>query len=161
MRVTLHTDYSLRMLMMLSVSGGPSITVQDVADRYRLSKNHLLKVALRLKNMGLIHTARGRSGGISLAVDPASVNIGTLIRKLEDGRAPVECMRPDGGNCILRPACRLKGVMHEALKAYFEVFDKYSLADLTSDGETLQGLLSLSSFHAKNSKADEGVVTAC
>jgi len=143
MRMTLHTDYALRMLIYLATSKDDPSTVNDVAERYGLSRNHLLKVALNLKNMGLVTTTRGRSGGIRLALAPERINIGALVRQVEDDFALVECMKPDGGHCRISPACRLKGVVREALDAYLAVFDKYSLADLISNDAALRALLDI------------------
>lgn len=143
MRMTLHTDYALRMLIFLAARKQQAATVQDVAAAYGLSRNHLLKVALNLRKLGLVATTRGRSGGISLARDPSGINIGALVRAMEDDFALVECLGPQGGRCIITPACRLKGVVREALDAYLAVFDKYSLADIVRNRAALQALLDI------------------
>lgn len=140
MRMTLHTDYALRMLIMLALKDGKPVTVQQVAEQYGLSRNHLLKVALKLRRMGVIVTTRGRSGGIALARDAAAINIGSIVRASEDDFALVECFRQDGGACLLSPACRLRGVVRQAFDAYLAVFDGYSLADLIQNKAEL-GLL--------------------
>lgn len=143
MRMTLHTDYALRMLMMLGIRDGEPVTVQQVAEAYGLSRNHLLKVALKLRNLNVITATRGRTGGIALARRPEDINIGAIIRATEDDFAMVECMKTDGGTCLLTPACRLKGVVREALQAYLAVFDKYSLADLIQNKDALGLLLQM------------------
>lgn len=143
MRMTLHTDYALRMLMMLGIRDGAPVTVQQVANSYGLSRNHLLKVALKLRNLGVITATRGRAGGIALAHRPEDINIGAIVRATEDDFAMVECMKTDGGTCLLSPACRLKGVVREALQAYLAVFDKYSLADLIQNKDALGLLLQM------------------
>lgn len=148
MRMTLHTDYALRILMMLGASESRPVTVQQVADSYGLSRNHLLKVALNLRNMGLIAATRGRSGGIALTQPPENINIGAVVRATENDLAPVECMRK-GGTCLLSPSCRLKGVVREALEAYFAVFDKYSLADLIQNKDTLGVMLQIEPPHGE------------
>lgn len=145
MKMTLHTDYALRMLIYLATWRDRPTTVHDVASCYGLSRNHLLKVALGLSRRGLITTTRGRSGGISLAVEPGKINLGALVRDLEDDFALVECMRSDGGACVIAPACRLSGIVREALDAYLAVFDRYTLADLVRNRAALEGLLALTS----------------
>lgn len=150
MRMTLHTDYALRMLIYLATGRDSQSTVNDIAQTYGLSRNHLLKVALNLKNMGLVSTSRGRAGGIRLALPPDRINIGKLVRGLEDDLAVVECMRADGGACVISPACRLKGVVREALNAYLAVFDEYSLADLVVNGESLRLLLDIAAANDRH-----------
>jgi Rrf2 family nitric oxide-sensitive transcriptional repressor len=139
--MTLHTDYALRVLIYLALHDPRPSTVNDVAESYGISRNHLLKVVLRLRNLGLLATARGRSGGISLAVAPELINVGRLVRDLGNEFPVVECMKAGGNGCILSPICRLKGVVREALGAYLSVFDKYTLADLVANHAELAGVL--------------------
>lgn len=141
MRMTLHTDYALRMLIYVAARQNRPCTVSDVADAYGLSRNHLLKVALKLRHLGVIETMRGRAGGIRLAKTPESINIGALVRSTEEDFALVECMQ--GGNCAISPACRLKGIFGEALGAYLAVFDKYTLADVVRNRRALESLLDI------------------
>ena len=153
MHMKLHTDYALRMLIFLALRKGRPCTVNDVAESYGLSRNHLLKVALNLRKLGLISTARGRSGGIRLALAPDQINIGVLVRHVEDDFVLVECLRADEGACIISPACRLRGMVREALNAYLAVFDKYSLADLVANGEALRMLFDLAEAGGKHEDA--------
>jgi Rrf2 family nitric oxide-sensitive transcriptional repressor len=143
MRMTLHTDYALRMLIYLASRPGRICTVSEVADAYRLSRNHLLKVALRLRRMGFIDTTRGRAGGIRLAKNPAEINLGVLVRGTEEDFSLVECMQGAGGSCVISPICRLKGIFGEALEAYLAVLDRYTLADATRNHAGLKLLLGL------------------
>ncbi|WP_342634668.1 RrF2 family transcriptional regulator [Borborobacter arsenicus] len=141
--MSLQTDYALRMLIYLALRKEESSTVSEVAARYGLSHNHLLKVALHLKNLGLVKTTRGRSGGIRLACEPQQIGIGMLVRSMGSDFALVECMKADGGACILTPACRLKTIICEALDAYLSVFDKYTLADLLTNANDLRTILGI------------------
>lgn len=141
MRLTLHTDYALRMLVYLALNEGRPSRVADVAQSYGISRNHLLKVALHLGRLGYLTTLRGRSGGIALARTPENINLGEVVRRMEDDFSLVECMRPAGGACVITPACRLTGVFKQALEAFLSVFDNYSLADIAEDKDALAGLL--------------------
>ena len=143
MKLTLHTDYALRMLIFLAVHDAKPVTVSDVATTYGLSRNHLLKVALNLGRLGYVRTARGRSGGIALARAPEDINLGEVVRHMEDGFALVDCMRPDGGTCAISPACKLKGIVGTALEAFLTVFDRFTLADIAGDRQALKDLFDL------------------
>lgn len=143
MRLTLQTDYALRMLIYLAVHQGEPCRVTDVATDYGISRHHLLKVALKLGRLGYLTTLRGRGGGIALARRPEHVNLGEVVRHMEDDFALTECLRQDGGVCAIGPACRLKGVVGKALEAFLAVFDDYTLADITRNGSALAQLLEL------------------
>ena len=143
MKLTLHTDYALRMLIFLAVRDGRPATVSDVAKAYGLSRNHLLKVSLNLGKLGYVKTSRGRAGGIALGVRPEDIKLGDVLRATEDGFALVECRRPEGGACVISPACRLKGIVGKAVEAFLGVFDAHTLADLVGNRTLLAGLLDI------------------
>lgn len=129
MRITSYTDYSLRVLMYLALNGDEQATIREIADSYQISKNHLMKVVQDLNNKGYLIALRGKNGGIRLNGDPENINIGALVRDMEQDLALVECFGGDN-TCIITPACHLKKILAEALEAFFKALDGYSLADL-------------------------------
>lgn len=142
MRLTLYTDFSLRVLIYLGAKDmGELSTIQEISDRYQISKNHLTKVVHELGKMGIVETVRGRGGGIRLKKMPEEINVGELVRRTEDDFYLVECFRPGDNHCILTSACRLKGVLHEALLAYLAVLDKYTIQDFIVNKEELEAIL--------------------
>ncbi|MDP4550370.1 Rrf2 family transcriptional regulator [Alkalihalobacillus macyae] len=142
MRLTNYTDYSLRMLIYLgSMKNGKLASIQEIANAYQISKNHLMKVAHELGKKGYIETIRGRNGGLRLAHLPEEINIGEVVRSTEEDFNLVECFDKENNTCVISPACRLKHVLHTALSAYFEVLDGYQLSDLIVNDTTLMKLL--------------------
>jgi Rrf2 family nitric oxide-sensitive transcriptional repressor len=141
--MTLHTDYALRMLIYLATRSDGVCTVNDVAEAYQLPRNHLLKVAQTLRDLGFVETTRGRAGGIRLAKPPGAIGLGTLIRATEEEFSLAECMQAQGRPCAISPACNLKGLLHEALAAFLAVLDKYTLADLVKNRATLGAFLGI------------------
>ncbi len=143
MRMTLHTDYALRMLIYIATRPDHTCTVTDVAGAYELSRNHLIKVAQTLRDLGLLETTRGRTGGLRLLKPPEEIGIGALVRATEEEFSLAECMQTCGRHCAISPACRLKGMLHEALSAFLAVLDKYTLADLVRNKSALGPLLGI------------------
>jgi Rrf2 family nitric oxide-sensitive transcriptional repressor len=143
MRMTYRTDYALRVLIYLAMRPGHVCTVNDIAETYDLSRNHLIKVAQTLRDLGFVETSRGRSGGIRLALPPGDIPVGDLVRATEDDFSLVECMMAQGNNCRISPGCMLKGMFAEALAAYMAVLDRYTLADIVRNRAVLAGLLGL------------------
>lgn len=140
MRLNLQWDYALRMLMHLASSQDRLVTIGEVADRFRISQNHLMKVAYLLGKEGLIQTVRGRSGGLRLARAPESICVGEVVRLMEGDIHIVACFAAADA-CLISGACKLKGVLHEALEAFLGVLDRYTIADLTANPK-LRALLS-------------------
>ncbi len=140
MRLNVQSDYALRLLMHLAASDGELITISQVAERFRISQNHLMKVAYLLGREGFIETVRGRSGGLRLARKASAIRIGDVVRHMEGDLALVECFQA-AGTCLIVRACRLKGVLHEALEAFLTVLDSYTIGDLTANNRGLRTLL--------------------
>lgn len=150
MRLTLHTDYSLRLLMLLAIEPDTRHTIEEVARRYDISRNHMMKVAQTLTQGGFVLSVRGRGGGLELARAPEAINLGAVVRACEDSFALVECFDRERNTCVVASACGLRGPLEEALAAFFSVLDSYSLADLVARPGTLKGmrrLLSIESTH--------------
>ncbi|MFV8570171.1 Rrf2 family transcriptional regulator [Marinobacter sp. SBS5] len=130
MRITRFTDYSLRVLIYLAAQeDGRLSTIQEIADSYDISKNHLMKVVHQLNQKGYIATVRGKNGGMRLYRDPQDINIGALVRETEEELSIVECFSRDNA-CKITPACSLRGMFGEALQAFLCVLDKYTLAEV-------------------------------
>ena len=141
MRLTTYTDYGLRLLMYVVLKDGQLATIQEVADAYGISKNHLMKVAHNLGLHGYLETVRGRGGGLKLARRPERIGLGEVIRWMEGDFVMAECFDATQNACRITRVCRLKGILGEALTAYLAVLDKYTLADLADDNAALTKLL--------------------
>ncbi len=130
MRLTYHTDYSLRLLMLLALEPDRLHTIEEVARRYGISRNHMMKVAVTLTQGGFVESVRGRGGGLRLARPPAEIRIGAVVRVTEDSFDIVECFDRASDRCAVTPACQLKHVLHEATNDFLRALDRYTLADL-------------------------------
>ena len=129
MRLTLHTDYALRLLIYVAVNEGQRSTIREVAEAYDISRNHLMKVAHELQQKGYLRTIRGKGGGLVLGMAAEQLSVGTLVRDLEPDMNLAECFC-DGSLCVITPDCRLKGLLHRALDAFLDTLDGYTLADV-------------------------------
>lgn len=143
MRLTVYTDYSLRLLMYLAVKDDGLATIAEIAESYGISKNHLMKVAYQLGVAGYVETVRGRGGGLRLAKPVEAIGLGDVVRQTEPDMALVQCFQPVDAPCAIRPACVLRRALERAGKAFLEVLDGYSLADLVKPRAPLRSLLSI------------------
>lgn len=142
MRLTMYTDFSLRVLIYLGTKEPDKLTtIQEISKAYNISKNHLTKVTFELGKAGFIQTVRGRGGGIRLADLPQNINVGTVVRRMEDDFNLVECFDSATNRCPISPICGLRGVLGKALHAYLSVLDEYTLEDLLFNKEGLREIL--------------------
>lgn len=143
MRLTVHTDYALRVLIFLGVEPQRLATIREISEHYDISRNHLMKIVNELAAAGYVESVRGKNGGIRLGRAPADVGIGTVVRHMEDNFHLVGCFNPDAPTCRIEPACLLSGVLQTALDEFLAVLDRWTLADLVAPKADLAGLLDL------------------
>jgi len=148
MRLTVYTDYALRLLMYLAVKDDGLATIGEVAASYGISKNHLMKVAHRLGVAGFVETVRGRSGGLRLAKPVEAIGLGEVVRESEPDMALVQCFEPIDAPCAIRPCCVLRRALDRAGAAFLDVLDTYSLADLVKPRTPLRNLLAIEQIAA-------------
>src|SRR5665647_27971 len=129
-RLTVYTDYSLRVLMFLALKSDGLATIAEVAKAYGISKNHLMKVAYQLGLAGYVETVRGKGGGMRLARRPEIIVLGEVVRRTEPDMELVPCFAPDSTSCAILPSCALRGALASARDAFLSVLDGYTLADL-------------------------------
>lgn len=142
MQLTTHSDYAMRLLIYLAIHPGDKpATVKDAAERYGISTNHLAKVAQKLVQEKIVLSQRGRGGGLRLALQPADINIGKLIRKTENLEL-LECFG-DQCACPIDNVCILYSALRKAQKAFLEVLDGYTLEDVAKNKSRLRESLNV------------------
>jgi len=139
-RLTLHTDFALRVLIQVGLNDGKLTTINDIAQSFGISKPHLMKVVNDLSRKGYLDTVRGRNGGIRLMCEPRYINIGQVVRDTEDQLDVIGCLEHRGYCCIER-VCVLRGALRDATQAFLAVLDTYTLVDLIKPQRALSSLL--------------------
>ncbi len=134
MRLAEYTDYTLRVLMYCAARPQQLVTIGELAEHHQVSKNHLMKIVNDLARQGILETTRGRGGGLRLMKDAGKIRVGDVVRASETDFRLVECFDPESNQCTLSPSCRLKGLFHDALNAYFKELDAMTVAELTAPG---------------------------
>ncbi len=145
MKLTAFTDYSLRVLIYLAAEPRRRATISEIATSFGVSENHLTKVVHFLGKHGWLATVRGKGGGLALARPAGEIPVGRVVRDTEGAALPAECFEPSGGRCAIAPSCRLRGVLVEAVEAFYAVLDRYTLADLVQQPQAIIRLLNIPS----------------
>lgn len=129
MQLTLFSDYSLRVLLYLTMHRERLVSVPEISDAYGISKHHLVKVVQRLIELRLIESVRGRGGGMRLSREPGEINVAAVVRQTEPHLNLVECFDARSNTCPIDPACGLKRALVAAQAAFFAELERYTLAD--------------------------------
>jgi len=137
-QLSLFTDYALRVLILTALNTDRRTTIDEVVDRYGISKDHVRKVVHQLATHSLLETTRGKGGGFRLRMPPETIRIGDVVRATETGFALAECLRPGGdGACPIQGACRLTGILRGAADAFLAELDRHTLADIVANRPAL------------------------
>ena len=156
MKLTTFTDYSLRVLIYLATQPQRRATIGEIARSYDISENHLVKVVHLLGQRGWLANVRGKGGGLNLGMAPGDIGVGAIVRLTEGVDLPAECFGEETAHCTIARGCRLRGVLAEALEAFYGVLDKYTLADLVRNPAFLEKVFFIGSdtpprrTHARN-----------
>lgn len=144
MRITQHTDYALRVLMYVGSNAARLVTIAEIAERFGISRTHLMKVVNRLVRAGFLSGKRGKGGGLSLAQAPGQIRIGDVFRAMEADRGPLgqgastrrrQTRLGDGVEAVSGASLAARGddldtALREALAEFLAVLDRNTLADL-------------------------------
>lgn len=141
MKLTAFTDFSLRVLIYLAAQPGQRPTIAEIATAFDVSEHHLTKVVHFLGKAGWLANVRGKGGGLALGDLPERIGIGAVVRQTEGHSVVAECFSEDGGKCCIAPVCHLRGVLGEAVKAFYAVLDRFTLADLVGNRQQLATIL--------------------
>jgi Rrf2 family nitric oxide-sensitive transcriptional repressor len=146
MRLTLHTDYGLRVLLVLAreraLDRAHPLTVPALATALDVSREHLVKVVQALAAAGWVATRPGRGGGVHLAVAPDALDVADVVAHLE-GRGGVLACVAEPAVCVLEPGCRLRRKLMAAEDAFYAALAGTSVADLVRRPRATDGLARL------------------
>jgi hypothetical protein len=85
-------------------------------------------------------------------LNASEIVIGEVVRKTESDFSMVECFQDGVSHCALMPSCRLKNVLADALKVFFEKLDGVTLADLMVDAQDPQAVIRTVGFSLDKKK---------
>lgn len=130
MRLTDHTDYSLRVLMYLNQKK-ELVTLNELSEMLGVSKNNLIKVSNQLAKLGLIETTRGRAGGLLIKEETGHRSLKEIILQTEETFYIAECFSGKKCECTFLPRCQLKRSLMDAVQAFLDSLAQKTLNDVT------------------------------
>ena len=146
MHITTFSDYALRVLIYLATNAEEKATAEEISRAFNISFHHAAKAAQWLARHDFVTSERGRNGGLKLARAAEEINIGKVVELIESQTYLVDCMKPNGGTCCIRPACGLTQALSAAQTAFFETLKNFTLADVTVEKTALANLLTARSL---------------
>jgi Rrf2 family protein len=132
MRVSMKTDYALRVLFTLveHLGSGP-IPIRELARRNDVPKKFLEQIMLAMKARGWVDSVPGARGGYALARSPEKITMGEVVRHFDGILAPIACVSvTDYCRCTQEPMCRFRRVFLDARNYVAHLMDGLTLADV-------------------------------
>lgn len=117
MRITLESDYALRILSELADSDSV-VDAKTLSDKTSVTPRFTLKILHKLVSANLVSSYKGVRGGYKLKKDPANITLKDVIELIDGPIAMVRCL--DSGE-----ACSLNKDKTSCI--YHHIFDTISL----------------------------------
>ena len=133
LRISRRAEYAVR--TMVAVARAPSgafISTPEIGKRMLIPQPFLVKVIGDLKRGGLVTTAVGRRGGVTLARPPEQITLRHIIEAVDGPPAAVtECL-VDPGACSEREVCLAHDAWVRVRQSLQEQMDAISLRTLSA-----------------------------
>ncbi|HOV69815.1 MAG TPA: Rrf2 family transcriptional regulator [Clostridia bacterium] len=135
MLLTTKGRYGLRAVYEIAASGNTPISLKTIANAQGISERYLEILMAVLKKHNIVNSARGASGGYTLARSPENITVGDVLRALEGPMAPAECVLPtrksSDFDCIM--SCSVHGVFKKLYKNINAALDSITIQDMLDE----------------------------
>ena len=131
MLVSLQADYALRVLLDVAVnqSSGGAVVTREIAERQHVPRVFLTKIVAQLAIRGMLHTQRGKGGGVTLGQSPEKINLLDVIEAFEGSLMFNQCTA-DPSYCMRSDGCTIRGFWKAAEVHLRDFFRQKTVADL-------------------------------
>ncbi|MCX7911227.1 MAG: Rrf2 family transcriptional regulator, partial [Endomicrobia bacterium] len=136
MKISIKTDYALRILLELAVNYEVSLKEKGCLKMKEISKKHnipykfLQQIVLLLKRLGYIKTTQGIKGGVCLAKHPKDIKLLDVIKDLEGETLPIVCFEKKFSQKCKETNCVFIPIWQEIDKKVKEVINDINFEEL-------------------------------
>ncbi len=127
--ITREIDYALRTILYLSNTYDKRIESEALAEEMNIPYRFLRKIVRHLVSAELVDSARGKNGGIKLALPPEAISLYDVIKAFDYRMVMLNSCLDDNFECQRRD---LKCSIHTAIKGVQQKIDS-SLKEITFD----------------------------
>ena len=129
------TRYAMVALVYLAKGEpGKAVMSTEIAQNEKIPQRFLENILLELKNMGILGSKIGKSGGYQLIKKPADIKLSEIIRHFEGAISMLYCISEKQYQpcefCKDEETCKIRGVFKEVRDSTNKILDKTTLQDL-------------------------------
>ena len=138
MMISTKGRYALRVMLDLAERNTREyIPLRDIAKRQEISEKYLEAILPTLIKNNFLEGLRGKGGGYRLTRDPDSYTVGSILRLLENGLAPVACLECKQKQCSRAEDCKTLPMWKKLYEMVNDYFDGITLTDLCNNNEQI------------------------
>ncbi|NLA75048.1 MAG: Rrf2 family transcriptional regulator [Deltaproteobacteria bacterium] len=135
MKLSTRVRYGVRLMVELAERYGQGpVFLKEIAAELGLSEKYLSLIVIPLRSAGLLYSARGASGGYSLARDPREISLREVVGALEGELCLVDCVR-DPSTCDRTSHCPSREVWEKVGDRISEALSQATLAQMAYDSQ--------------------------
>ncbi len=109
MKLTRTTDFGMRILIYLAQQNELS-TMPVISEALNIPYNNLTKLIQNLAKAEIIHTKKGKYGGVALLMKPEDITLKIVVDLIDGPTTLSDCQKSDT-LCTLSCECKLKGAL--------------------------------------------------
>lgn len=134
--LSMKAKYALRAMAVMARNEKKMFSSKTIAKEGDIPQKFLEAILLELKNHGIVGSKRGIFGGYFLAAGAQQISIGSIIRHIDGGLAPLPCASVHHyqkcEDCVDEASCQIRKTMIDVREAIAGVLDHRSIKDLVS-----------------------------
>lgn len=106
MKITAKARYALRILMDIALNEKRDRprTIREIAEEQGIGEKFISRIAVSLREAGMIKSSRGPDGGLRLAEAPCDISLLAIIEALQGEISIVDCVTAEA-TCPRSSAC--------------------------------------------------------
>lgn len=106
MKISAKARYSLRILLDIALNETPDHPrlMKEICEAQGLPEKFTSRLVIPLREQGMIHSLRGKSGGFRLAKSPTDITLLAILEAIQGPIALVDCITSRKG-CARTAAC--------------------------------------------------------
>lgn len=144
--ITRETDYAIRALLRLAQQGdGQVVSTTVLAEDMDIPYRFLRRILLKLGARGLVHSTRGKQGGLRLARSTGTISLLEIVFAMDPDSIMLNiCLGDDSHACPRSERCVVHDELADIQQALHQRFADISLATLVEREHRRLELLNIS-----------------
>ena len=131
MMISTKGRYALRVMLDLAENQmGDYIPLKEIALRQKISEKYLETILPVFIKKKFLIGLRGKGGGYKLSREPQSYTVGSILKLVESGIAPVACLGDDMNHCDRAGECKTLPMWEKLHHIIDDYLEGITLADL-------------------------------